>query len=82
MAIKKFSKAKDYIEIKELAAACRKKRILNHDDYLKHYKDIKGAPSNLRRSYPEYEGYNLFLRLGAEKESPDTLRELGIFHLK
>lgn len=66
--------------MKELAKLCRSMRIKTHGDYLKKYPGIPGAPSNLARQ-PDYPGWFKFIRIGAESESKEFLRELGIFHL-
>jgi hypothetical protein len=76
-------KTLDYLDIQELAKICRQKGIKNHTEYLKRYKEIPGATSNIARIYGDkYPGWNRFIRIECEGEDPEFLRKIGIFHTK
>ncbi len=70
----------DWPDLEILAKECRDLGIKSHTEYLKRYKEINRAPRILGRTYPEYNTWYEFIRLGSENERPEKLAELDIYH--
>lgn len=62
-------KSDDFIEYEKLKAAVVSINITTKDEYAKQYKSIPGAPSDPRKSYADWEGWNIFLGTGKARQS-------------